>query len=339
MTMPRQREGWVDAAKGLACLLVALGHGFQGLVWTDIMEGGPLWRWFDLAIYCFHVELFFLCSGYLWQRYGRSFGWREHARAVLGKAWLLGVPYVFFVTLSWCLKRLCEPWVNHKVDQLWRNLFVAPMAPYWYLATLLLLFAIMPRTRRKHTWILLFFLAGFMKFASCMLPTNAWPFAVRTLLQYAFWFAAGMGLASWDCKSVFGRPAAKWLVFACATLFLTGTIAPIVRGTTISGWFRWGLGVLACTSTLGWMVRKDAAGNSPLWNWLGRNALPIFLMHTIFAAAVRMGLLAIGIRSLWAHIPAMFAASIVGPMLAMRVLGLLRLDGLVDPRRWRPHTP
>ena len=88
----------------------------------------------------------------------------------------------------------------------------------------------------------------------------------------------------------------------------------------------------ACTAVLAWAANRRGGG---FWEWLGRHTLPVFLMHTIFAAAMRIALTGLGVRSLWLHVPAMLAASMAGPPAAMRVLGWIRLDGLVDPRRWR----
>lgn len=332
--MSRTREIWVDAVKGLACGLVAAGHGFQGLVAAGLMDASRPWAWFNDSIYCFHVQLFFLCSGYLWQRYGRSSGMPEHARAALGKIWLLGVPYVFFTVLSWVLKRLCAAWVNHGAGGLFRSLFVEPIAPYWYLAALALLFVLLPRMPGGRAWIVLATAATAAKAAEIAFGSPAWCFAARTVAQNAFWFVAGMGLALHGADVLRGR-AMLWAGSLCGLVFLAGSALLAHWEIPVSSWTRWGLGLLACAAVLAWAARRERCG---FWEWMGRNALPVFLMHTIFASAVRMGLLALGIRSPWLHVPAMFAASIAGPLVAMKLLGWIHLDGLLDPRRWRARS-
>lgn len=329
MTMSRTREIWVDAVKGLACGLVAAGHGFQGLVAAGLMDASWPWAWFNDSIYCFHVQLFFLCSGYLWQRYGRSSGMPEHARAALGKIWLLGVPYVFFTVLSWVLKRLCAAWVNHGAGGLFRSLFVEPIAPYWYLAALALLFVLLPRMPGARAWMVLAAAATAAKAAGIAFGSAEWCFPARTVAQNAFWFAAGMGLAFRDAGVLCGR-AMRRAGSLCGLAFLAGTAVLAHGGIPMYGWVRWGLGLLACAAVLVWAAGRTRAG---FWEWMGRNALPIFLMHTLFASAIRMGLLALGVRSPWLHVPAMFAASVAGPLAAMNLLERMRLDGLLDPRR------
>lgn len=338
--MGRSREHWVDAAKGLAILLVVVFHGFLGLHGADLFPGSVVWWGCNEAVYCFHVQLLFLCSGYLRQRYGRSGGCRAHVCAALGKVWCLGVPYLVFATLSWTLKTLCAQWVNHPAGAWWEDLVLEPAAPYWFLPTLALLFALLPRTDGKRAWACLFAAAVAAKAATVAWDCADWAFPVRTVAQQAFWFAAGMGLARLEALPTGGK-GVQWLGAACAVLFAAGAAA----ATSADLWAqprwewckaaKWGLGVLACTAVLAWAVRRGGARSSPgVWEWLGRNTLPFFLMHTLFAAAVRMALAALGVRFLWLHVPAMLAASIAGPLAAMRVLERVHLDGLVDPRRW-----
>ena len=64
------KENWVDAVKVFACILVVLGHFFQSMVKSDIVQETHLCSWFDQTIYYFHVPLFFISSGYLFQKFG-----------------------------------------------------------------------------------------------------------------------------------------------------------------------------------------------------------------------------------------------------------------------------
>lgn len=65
--MEEKRDYWVDNLKELACILVVLGHFFQSMVKSGIIEDSFLYQWFNTTIYYFHIPLFFICSGYLYQ--------------------------------------------------------------------------------------------------------------------------------------------------------------------------------------------------------------------------------------------------------------------------------
>lgn len=69
--MTEKRETWVDDVKVLACILVVVGHFFQSMTKADILPANDLYEWFNKTVYYFHVPLFFICSGYLYQRYSR----------------------------------------------------------------------------------------------------------------------------------------------------------------------------------------------------------------------------------------------------------------------------
>jgi len=70
-TAVRTREKWVDDVKVIACILVVLGHFFQSMTKANILPENDLYKWFNTTIYYFHVPLFFICSGYLYQKYSR----------------------------------------------------------------------------------------------------------------------------------------------------------------------------------------------------------------------------------------------------------------------------
>lgn len=67
----RTREKWVDDVKVIACILVVVGHFFQSMVKASILPDSGLYEWFITTVYYFHVPLFFICSGYLYQKYSK----------------------------------------------------------------------------------------------------------------------------------------------------------------------------------------------------------------------------------------------------------------------------
>ena len=77
----KTREKWVDDVKVIACILVALGHFFMSMVQSGILPDSNLHEWFITTIYYFHVPLFFICSGYLYQK------WKAGTEMWLKKRW------------------------------------------------------------------------------------------------------------------------------------------------------------------------------------------------------------------------------------------------------------
>ena len=73
---------WLDSLKGLGIFLVIFGHLLPASVLTQY-------------VYAFHVPLFFVVSGYLFDR--RRYGFRQ---LVLRRLRTLIVPYFVFATVS-----------------------------------------------------------------------------------------------------------------------------------------------------------------------------------------------------------------------------------------------
>ena len=136
----KTREKWVDDVKVIACILVVLGHFFQSMVKASIMPENDLYKWFNITIYYFHVPLFFICSGYLYQKYSKVNSVDGWYRNVAKKAVALGVPYVTFSTATWVLKKVFSSSVNDQVGGLGNTLLFHPASPYWYLYALFFIF-------------------------------------------------------------------------------------------------------------------------------------------------------------------------------------------------------
>ena len=143
-TAVRTREKWVDDVKVSACILVVLGHFFQSMTKANILPENDLYRWFNTTIYYFHVPLFFICRGYLYQKYSKVNSVGRWYRNVAKKALALGVPYVTFTTTTWVLKKVFSSSVNDQIGGLGDTLFLHPTAPYWYLYALFFIFLVTP---------------------------------------------------------------------------------------------------------------------------------------------------------------------------------------------------
>lgn len=55
------RHAWVDATKGVAIILVVIGHAWRGIDAAGLLQTAPagLFNVIDARIYAFHMPLFF----------------------------------------------------------------------------------------------------------------------------------------------------------------------------------------------------------------------------------------------------------------------------------------
>lgn len=140
----KQREIWVDNVKAIAFVLVVLGHFFQSMTKANILPPNDLYRWFNQTIYYFHVPLFFICSGYLYQKLSEVNDAHSWLRNIWKKVISLGIPYFTFSFATWVLKTVFSSSTNDQIGGLFDTLFLHPTSPYWYLYALLFIFLITP---------------------------------------------------------------------------------------------------------------------------------------------------------------------------------------------------
>lgn len=314
--MKNTRENWIDHIKIFACILVALGHFFQSMCASGILDSGAVFQWFDRTIYYFHVPLFFICSGYVYQKYSKVNSVGEWKKNAAKKLLALGVPYFVFSLITWGMKAIFSGDVNSEVHGLGYDLFVHPLSPYWYLFAIFFIFLITPTFADNKACLLTLAVAALLKLLSEVVPY----YAVEIVIGNQIWFVIGMAA----CKFGLDEKASKYKLWAyvSAGVFLVLSIWDLEYWSFL-------MGLLACGTVL---VLFSNACRKP--SALAEYTMPVFLMHTIFAAGVRTVLLKLGVDAPAIHIVLGLAASFVGPIVAAEVMKKLKLDILYQPSKF-----
>ena len=330
--MRRTREVWIDHIKVFACILVTLGHFFQSMTHSQLLPASWYTCWFNDTIYFFHVPLFFVCSGFVYQKYSRIDSWGSWAGNLLKKLITLGIPYLTFSLVTWLLKTVFSGSVNTESQDLLTTLLVEPAAPYWFLYGLFLMFLLIPTCRRTGTMVVVVIVTLSWKLVFCI--TGELPVYMLTrLMGNAVWFAGGMVLAKTNvmekCRNI------KWMLIGIlsGTVFLVLTIFFHDLRQTIAGF---GMALLACLAVV--LIMNCAfAGEKkyPVWAFMARYTMPIFLMHTIFAAGWRAVLMKVGITNGAVHIVTGLVISFAGPVVAAWIMSKVKfLDFFINPGRY-----
>ena len=309
----KTREKWVDDVKVIACILVVLGHFFQSMTKANILPENDLYQWFNTTIYYFHVPLFFICSGYLYQKYNKVNSVDSWRKNVAKKAVALGVPYVTFTTAVWVLKKVFSSSVNDQVGGLGDTLFFHPTAPYWYLYALFFIFLVTPTfSSVKEVAV---GLAAALAAKGLILTGGGYSvYAVSTVLSNEIWFVIGMSICVFNMqlkgKSVQGT--------ICGLLFMILSVV-VYMVENHSKMVSFALGLLACIAVILLVVDSDEKFGRGM-DILAKYTMPIFLMHTLFAAPTRAVLLKLGIGSSVIHVVLGLGISFAGPIMAAWVM-------------------
>ena len=323
--MNSKREVWVDYVKVFACILVVLGHFFQSMVKANILPENDLYTWFNTTIYYFHVPLFFICSGYLYQKYSVVDSWSSWKQNIIKKALVLGIPYFVFSFATWVLKTVFAGSVNTEIGGLGYTLFIHPTSPYWYLYILFLIFLVTPTVKSVRGVAVIAVLALLVKVAKIIGRGYGilQIYAVSNLTANWIWFVLGMMVA------VVGAEKLKKTGLGCI-LGIAFILLSVVLYKSESGWIALGLGLVACTAVL--MIAVGTRENRAL-SIAASYTMPIFLMHTLFAAPVRTVMLKVGMSSAVVQITVGIIISFIGPVVAMKILQVIKLDWIVYPGR------
>lgn len=328
-----KREIWIDNVKVVGCILVLLGHFFQSMVKSGIFMESSLYLWFNRTIYCFHVPPFLICSGYLYQKYSRIEDFGSWGRNVTKKALVLGVPYFTFSMATWALKTLFSGTVNEKIGGLLEVLFLEPTSPYWYLYCLFFIFLITPTFRSRGMAVASVIIALSFKTIS-LFGGAVGIYAISSVLSNEIWFIGGMCLCMADIQQKVGRKA-------CTISMITGMLFVALSLFVYAGNIRLAgidflLGIIACVAIVtGIASQYKNKRQGRVFGFLARYTLPIFLMHTLFAAPVRIILLKTGIRNPIVHLAVGIGFSIAGPIAATEIMATIgHLDFFLYPNKY-----
>lgn len=221
------RDKTIDCLKGYACFLVVFGHVILGIRNMGGVRLPTLAYPIEQFIWSFHVPIFFFCSGYVFQING---GWkrsRNRTEFLKHKLLNLGVPYFAFSMLYILINSLV-PGTNSRFSvadlvSLWRK----PIAQYWYLYALFMLFFLYVALSRRLTdpqiTVLLLIVRYICALFSVLIPLVG--YAVSNCVAF------GLGVSFRDLKIIERRK-----VFACG------------MGIVQVGFFvgAYGFGLLSC---------------------------------------------------------------------------------------------
>ena len=128
-----RRNGYIDFVKGVAILLVLVGHAIQYCYGADYFAEG---EYFDNLlfkfIYSFHMPLFMAVSGHLLHQ---ALSHRTEGKMAIRRVRQLGIPILSFGVLAFVIKWAVHPIYN--IEECLKELFHTCTGNLWFLWALL----------------------------------------------------------------------------------------------------------------------------------------------------------------------------------------------------------
>ena len=290
-----ERNLLVDRLKGYACFLVLFGHVIMGVRVAGIEIPQFFW-WLEQFIWSFHVALFLFLSGVVYRLTGEWRGKGSKLGFVRCKLLSLGVPYVIFSAIYILINSLIGG-VNTQFSVrdillIWKT----PVAQYWFLYALFFLFCIWTAfSGMLKNWqiLLVVLLIGYL---APVFGISLGSFDVVFYSALAF----GMGTIL-DFKTLTKPPAGvKWFV----VLLHIAVGGLLVVWNKIEAAFVKELmllfGIYASILFISLLHSCKPVGR--FLDFMNRYSFQTYLLHTIFAAGIRIVLLRIGVGQWWIHV-------------------------------------
>lgn len=324
---------WIDNVKIIAIALVAVGHMLMGLFDAGILNESNYPQGFVNAIYLFHVQLFFICSGFLYQRLTQTQDFKAYSKNILKKLIAFGIPYFVFETATYALKVIFSGSVNVGAQtSLFNRLFLYPFAPYWFLYALFLMFLISPIIKNKIDAAVRIAVAAALFLICATGAFNGLPRFFKLIAVYVsdglIWFVLGMALAFFKIDKAFKKSGGILFILFVVLFVLKTKLGVKFIGDSLI------LGLLACGGIVTFIGSFKGEKSPKALAFAAKYIMPVFLMHTIFAAAIRSVLLHFGITSLALHLVCGITASFALPVIAGLIMEKLKLDFLYQPTKY-----
>jgi fucose 4-O-acetylase-like acetyltransferase len=323
----KQHVNWVDHAKAIGIVLVVYGHVSDGLFRAGIPFSVEAFRVPYDAIYTFHMPLFFFLSGLFfpasWQRRG-SVG------LVKSKVDTIVYPYVVWSLIQGTVEVVLSRYTNHRTTL--PEILAFPWHPrqqFWFLYALFFVFVVACIAYRwlPQRWrplILVLAVAAFV--FKDHVPRMITLYYLAANSVFFFIGAALPRLADKPYRCGTGA------LIACLSVFAAVHVAfQWARPTLPQPWSNACLLIVGVISigcvfvASSWSARRGGT-------WLallGKHSLAIFLMHTLFASGVRIGLHKfLGIDDLAPHLVLGTLVGLGGPLIAVILLERWNVQGL-----------
>ena len=277
-----KRSNIVDIVKGIAIILVTLGHTAQGMVhrgWWETSRASFLHSF----IYSFHMPAFFFVAG-LFVR--GSIERRGGVNFTVEKIKSILYPYLLFAVIYAAIRPLVGQFEMGTESFEWRTflLKIADGDASWFLFVLFFCFMLALLTIRIPDWFR-FLIAA----AIGITPAFGPPLTNQVLREFCF-MAAGMWVGTRIIRIERLPAAAAALGFVLIASFQTAIVYFFGSAT------RWTYIGLGLTGTAGLflmatLLEKNPAGRGLAW--IGRASLAIFLLSALAQGATRQVLLGV----------------------------------------------
>ncbi|MGL4875106.1 MAG: acyltransferase family protein [Clostridium sp.] len=337
--MSYKRETWLDESKGIGILLVVLGHVILGFLNANMyLDKKNLLEYVFFTIYSFHMPLFFIISGYLYKKTWQIKNIQNLKVRIINKFIALGIPYIIFSLAFGISKVIMSGDTNSELtikDIL--KIPIHPIGPYWFLYALMGLFILVPilEYSKLNTKIILLIALSLTILSNIFTIKIVF---ISTTFQNILYFYIGCILFEiFNYEKYFKLK--KLLLKFNVLLFFVYIVTNILyfnlsKSIFISNIF---IGIILAISASIFIINifyKYNKNNKVLIT-MGKLSLPIYLMHIILTAGIRIIFIKLGLNNFIIQISVGILLGILIPILIYKLITRIKVfDFMFNPNKY-----
>lgn len=309
----QKRIEWVDLAKGIGIILVVYGHVILGIHDAKLGLSGIGYTIQHSVIYTMHMPLFFFLSGIFAVKWVK----REPKVAIHQKFTSLIIPYLIWGIIQGLIMQVFAGQTNNAqgLSQVLR-LPIKPYAQFWFLYDLwwiFLIYYVAIHVLKLPTKILF----GFSIVLFLGSPwLNLWEFW-RIFYQLPFFLVGTMVIEHQDNLSKL-----KPIILIPLFIVVNGLFIFVNFNTFVTNIFSFIVAMVGILLVIS-LVQRFRNG---VLDYIGKNSMPIYLMHLLGAAGTRIILLKLGVQLVSVHLIFGTLVGLFAPLIALQVFKLLKID-------------
>ncbi|MFT3980384.1 MAG: acyltransferase [Ferruginibacter sp.] len=303
-TTKAARLNWIDYARGIAIILVAYRHVFEGAKLGGVnVDKYPWLEYANIFFYSFRMPLFFIVSGVFISWSVQKWGIKKY---VEGRLRTILYPYFVWGALQLTLQMVFADYSNGKPDpSAYLHLFYLPreIAQFWYLFALfnVSMLYLLTRFVLKVPPLLNLLLGILMFYASAIIYQKNIPTAFAfDILHYYLFFVIGDMARSVLVSDSFRQTASKGqyllvsllLFIVCQSYFLWQNLRhSTAKFMYVEFYQPFIFIVIAMVGCIFIMFLTNWLDRQKIMRWLprlGKYSLYIYVAHVIVFAALRM---------------------------------------------------
>lgn len=303
----QKRDKLVDCLKGYACFLVVFGHVIMGIRKSGIAGGGIYGIYLEEFIWTFHVALFMFLSGYVYNITGEWSAKGSRKNFLIHKFLNLGIPYLVFSAIYIIINSNIAG-VNNKnalIDILY--LWKTPVAQYWFIYALLglfTLFTVLSGTLRS--WQITLTLSA-LYYLAPIFGVSFGSFGASFSMALVFGLGASVPSLIIDRQ----KTIIKIIIILFQIFFVSFFVISDLCDLTCVKQISQILGITASIAFVSLLARIQIV--EKIFLFICKYSFPIYLLHTIFTAGIRIILFKMGIVCYFIHVLAGIAFGLAIP--------------------------